>query len=83
MRTRHLAPAHLRVVPLLPFDVERPTPPERVAMPPLLRGYLKLGARVCGRPAWDPAFGTADLYLLLAVDDIPVRVLDRLVGGAR
>ena len=83
VRTRHLAPAHLRVVPLLPFDVERPTPPERVAMPPLLRGYLKLGARVCGRPAWDPAFGTADLYLLLAVDDIPVRVLDRLVGGAR
>ena len=83
VRSRHLAPATLRVVPHLPFDVERPTPPERLVVPPLLRAYLKLGARVCGRPAYDPAFGTADLYVLLAMADVPARVLDRLLGGAR
>lgn len=83
VRAGHLAPAALRVVPHLPFDVETPLPAERPVFPPLLRAYLKLGARVCGRPAYDPAFGTADLYVLLAVADIPARVLDRLLGGAR
>nr|WP_208383242.1 GNAT family N-acyltransferase [Modestobacter marinus] len=83
VRTHHLAPAPLRVVPHLPFDVEAPPQPERLVMPPLLRGYLKLGARVCGRPAYDPAFGTADLYVLLAVADIPDRVRGRLLGGDR
>ena len=83
VRAGHLAPASLRVVPHLPFDVEAPLPAERPVFPPLLRAYLKLGARVCGRPAYDPAFGTADLYVLLAMADIPPRVLDRLLGGAR
>lgn len=83
VRARHLAPAALRVVPHLPFDVTAPPRPERLVVPPLLRAYLKLGARVCGRPAYDPAFGTADLYVLLAMDDVPARVLDRLLGGAR
>ena len=83
VRARHLAPAGLRVVPHLPYDVDTPAPAERPVLPPLLRAYLKLGARVRGRPAYDPAFGTADLYVLLAVDDIPARVLNRLLGGAR
>ncbi|MCZ2847883.1 GNAT family N-acetyltransferase [Modestobacter sp. VKM Ac-2978] len=83
VRTRHLASADLRVVPHLPFDVMAPPQPERLVVPPLLRAYLKLGARVCGRPAYDPAFGTADLYVLLAVADIPDRVLARLLGDDR
>ena len=83
VRARHLAPAGLRVVPHLPFDVAVAAPPERLVVPPLLRAYLKLGARVCGRPAYDPAFGTADVYVLLAMADVPARVLDRLLGGAR
>ena len=27
-------------------------------------GYLRVGAYVCGEPAWDPDFNTADLLLL-------------------
>jgi putative hemolysin len=27
--------------------------------------YLRSGAHVCGEPAWDPGFNTADLFLLL------------------
>ncbi|MFN7754018.1 MAG: GNAT family N-acetyltransferase [Pseudomonadota bacterium] len=45
----------------------------RVAMPPLLKGYQRLGAWVCGEPAWDPAFGCADLLLLLPVSRIASR----------
>jgi len=39
----------------------------------LLKGYLRAGAYVCGEPAWDRDFGTADLLVLLPLD----RVTDR------
>lgn len=82
-RARHLAPAALRVTPHVPFDVEAPPRPARLVMPPLVRGYLRTGARVCGRPAYDRQFGTADLYLLLPLADVDPRVLRHLLGVAR
>ena len=42
-------------------------------MPALLKGYLKLGARVCGEPAWDPDFNTADFPMLLSVNNMGQR----------
>ncbi|MGY1716570.1 GNAT family N-acetyltransferase [Geodermatophilus nigrescens] len=83
VRTRHLAPAALRVLPHVPFDVEAPPRPLRPVLPPLLRAYLQLGARVGGPPAHDPAFGTADLYVLLDLADVDPRVLGRLTGAGR
>jgi putative hemolysin len=53
-------------------DIE---PPERVSLPPLMRGYLRLGARVCGEPAHDPDFGVADLYVLLSMRRVNPRYL--------
>ena len=47
----------------------------RTALPPLLRGYLRLGAKVCGEPAHDPDFGVADLYVLLSLRDTNPRYL--------
>ena len=49
-------------------------------VPPLLRGYLRLGAKVCGPPAYDPDFGTADFYVLLSLDDTDPRYLRRFLG---
>jgi putative hemolysin len=37
------------------------------AIPPLLKGYLRLGAKICGAPAWDPEFSTLDYLTLLEV----------------
>lgn len=34
-------------------------------IPPLLKGYLRLGAYICGEPALDFIFNTADLLILL------------------
>lgn len=34
-------------------------------LPPLMRGYFKVGAKVCGEPNWDPDFNTADFLLLM------------------
>ncbi|MDX6745012.1 GNAT family N-acetyltransferase [Actinocorallia sp. A-T 12471] len=36
--------------------------------PPLLRAYLRFGAWICGAPHHDPAFATADFFVLLDLD---------------
>ena len=58
--------------------------PARVSVPPLMRGYLRLGAKVCGEPAHDPDFGVGDFPALLDKADADVRYLRRLrsVGQA-
>jgi putative hemolysin len=38
------------------------------ALPPLLARYLALGAKLCGEPAYDRAFGTLDFFVLLDRD---------------
>lgn len=43
------------------------------ALPPLFEGYLALGAKVCGAPALDHAFGTTDFLVLLDVHDMDAR----------
>ncbi|PJK21729.1 phosphohistidine phosphatase, partial [Mycobacterium goodii] len=53
-------------------------PPARVTVPPLMRGYLRLGARVCGEPAHDPVFGVGDFPALLDKRQADVRYLRRL-----
>lgn len=69
----HLTEPEYRVFPLLPFPhqgIERATTDD---MPPLIKGYLRLGARVCGEPAWDPDFNTADFLLWLSLDQLSPR----------
>lgn len=44
------------------FELD-PTLEER--LPPLFRAYLRLGAKVCGPPAWDAEFGTTDFFILV------------------
>jgi len=46
---------------------------DRVTIPPLIRGYLRLGARVCGEPNWDPDFNTADFLMLMDLQQIDPR----------
>jgi putative hemolysin len=41
-----------------------------VKLPKLLRTYLGVGARICGPPAWDRAFGTIDFLTLLDLEQI-------------
>ncbi|MFI8386819.1 GNAT family N-acetyltransferase [Streptomyces sp. NPDC085540] len=83
--TRSLAPEEYRVAPHLPWSPEGITFPDRMELPPLLRGYLRLGAWVCGEPALDAEFGCADLYVLLSLRRTNPRYLKHfrsLVPGA-
>ncbi|MGA5446559.1 GNAT family N-acetyltransferase [Streptomyces umbrinus] len=75
VRDKHLAPEEYRVRPLLPWSAEGVTRPVRTELPPLLRGYLRLGAWVCAEPAHDPDFGVADLYVLLSMRRVNPRYL--------
>ncbi len=42
-------------------------------LPPLLKGYFRLGAVICGEPALDSDFGTTDFFVLLPTDQITKR----------
>lgn len=53
-------------------------PPTRPAVPPLMRGYLRLGTQVCGEPAHDPDFGVADFLVLLDKREADLRYLKRM-----
>ncbi|MFF3857190.1 GNAT family N-acetyltransferase [Micromonospora sp. NPDC002575] len=55
-------------------------PGGRVALPPLLRGYLRLGAWVAGEPAYDPDFGVADFYVIFSLDRMSPRHLRHFLG---
>lgn len=46
-------------------------------MPPLIKGYLRLGALLCGEPAYDEEFGTTDLFLLLQTEKLISRYKKR------
>src|SRR5262249_23776008 len=80
VRTQHLAPERYRVVPRVAWDVESVPSPSRPGLPPLLRGYLRLGAWVCGPPAHDPDFGVADFLVLLSLDRVDPRYLRYFLG---
>lgn len=86
VRTKNLSPEEYRVRPLLPWVPRPASPGEDTApavgtgggrrdLPALLRGYLRLGAWVCGEPAHDPDFGVADLYVLLSMRRVNPRYL--------
>jgi putative hemolysin len=47
-----------------------------------VKGYLRLGAQVCGEPAWDGDFDTADLLMALRVTAANPRYVDRLLRAA-
>lgn len=42
-------------------------------LPPLLKGYVRCGAKVIGPPSLDPQFNTADLPIMLRLDDLSER----------
>ncbi len=52
----------------------------RPALPPLIKGYTRLGAMMCGEPAWDPDFNTADLLMLLPMAQLNRGYARRLIA---
>lgn len=66
-------PAEYSVFPRLDLPLHDTDPTAAATIPALIKGYLRLGAYMCGAPAWDPDFNTADLLMLLPVSRLPPR----------
>ena len=77
---KHLAPIEYRAFPRLALPVENLNQSLAVEPPPLVKGYLRLGAKICGAPAWDPDFNTADFLTLLRLSDMHPRYARHFLG---
>jgi L-ornithine Nalpha-acyltransferase len=81
LRRYHFAPEEFRVHPLetcrMPLreilDEQFDERAARRKLPPLLKGYLRAGALVCGAPAFDAEFGTADVLVLMQMEQMAAR----------
>ncbi|MEW6165579.1 MAG: GNAT family N-acyltransferase [Pseudomonadota bacterium] len=69
----HMAPPEYRVFPRYPLPLDKIEAAAAPEIPPLLKGYLRAGAWVCGEPAWDPDFNTADLLIMLPMSRVDSR----------
>lgn len=70
---RCLAPIEYRVFPRCPLPLDRLDSGAGGVMPALINGYLRAGAWICGEPAWDPDFNTADFFVLLPLANVAPR----------
>jgi putative hemolysin len=79
---RHLSPLEYRVEPFRRLPCQYVAEDQAVELPPLIKGYLRVGAQVCGEPAWDPDFNTADLLMLLPLAQLNPRYARHYLGDA-
>ena len=80
VQATHLAPIEQHVRPRLPLPIEKLNTQLEVEPPALIKGYLRLGAKVLGPPAWDPDFNSADLPMLMRIADMPARYRKHFLG---
>jgi putative hemolysin len=81
LKQTHLADIAHQVTPRLPLPVEQWEVNVAFEPPALIKGYLRLGAKVLGAPAWDPDFNTADLPMLMKIQDMPTRYRKHFLGA--
>ncbi|MBC7787277.1 MAG: GNAT family N-acetyltransferase [Methylophilaceae bacterium] len=73
LKDEYLSPQEYRVFAHNPLPIESLNRNLQVTCPPLIKGYLRLGAYICGAPAWDPYFNTADMLVMLPLSRINPR----------
>jgi putative hemolysin len=81
LRTYHYAPEKYRVHPLASCRMQvRDEVDEMIdsrtvlrRLSPVVKGYLRAGAMICGSPAYDSQFGTADVLVLLEIGKMAER----------
>jgi putative hemolysin len=73
LRDSHLSSVEYRVFPRCPLPLHELDQNATPSIAPLIKAYLRVGAHVCGEPAWDPDFNTADLLMLLPLSRMTAR----------
>jgi L-ornithine Nalpha-acyltransferase len=87
LRAKYYAPESCRVEPVAACRFDGLSEPQIAnvdeaalfqKLPSLIKGYLRIGALVCGPPALDSEFGTADFFLLLDFGNLKESYFKRL-----
>jgi putative hemolysin len=73
LKDEYLSPQEYRVFPHNPLPIASLNKDMQVVCPPLVKGYLRLGAYICGEPAWDAYFNSADMLVMLPLSKINSR----------
>lgn len=81
VREKHLAPIEFQVRPRLALPLDNLNDQLEVEPPALIKGYLRLGTKVLGAPAWDPDFNSADLPLMMRSADLHPRYRKHFLGA--
>jgi len=81
LKDKHIAPVEWRVFPRCPLPLDALTTEAAPLVPPLIKGYLRAGAYVCGEPAWDPDFNTADILILLPMEKVNASYARHFLAG--
>ena len=76
LQEKFLSPAEYRVFPNCPLPLAALNQDLPAVCPPLIKGYLRAGAWICGEPHWDPDFNTADLMIMLPMSRLSQRYAD-------
>jgi putative hemolysin len=76
----HMSPLEYRVFARCPLPLAALKSDLPAEVPPLIKGYLRAGAYVCGDPAWDPDFNTADLPMLMPMSRLAGRYVKHFAG---
>ncbi len=82
LRKNHLSPPELRARPYVPLPMADKRAAEEVLLPPLLKGYLRQGAWICGEPYFDAAFNVADVFVLLKREQLARRYVKHFIDRA-
>ncbi len=88
LREKNCLSSDFSVTPRPGFILKRPpeheiqkvlSDPKTLAknIPPIFKGYLRLGGLICGDPALDREFGTIDFFILVDVTKVPERYQKR------
>ncbi len=81
LEAEHMSPLEYRVFPRCRLPLES-LDAVMAELPPLVKGYLNIGAYVCGEPAWDPDFNCADLPVLLPLARMDARYARHFLAKA-
>lgn len=82
LQQRAMTSPEYRATPHIPLPIADLQSNLAVEPPALMKGYLRLGARICGAPAWDPDFNTADFLTLFRLSEINPRYARHFLGQA-
>ena len=89
LRANHFAPEKYRVYPVescrmmisAGADEKIDSRAALRKLSPILKGYLRAGAMICGAPAYDAEFGTADVLAILEMEKMAERYKQHYGAG--